>query len=298
MMEGLKQIRSFIDNHPLAGKHQLKAYTKFAFWQLSQLLYPHETIVTFVGKTKLIATKGLTGATGNIYAGLHEFEDMGFLLHFLRPGDLFADIGANIGSYTVLASGYVGSRTLSFEPVPSTFNWLQKNIRINQIQDNVKAFNMGLGSGKQKLHFTSSFDTINHVVEKYNYNNESIVEVEVEALDAIAQIEGRPSLLKIDVEGYETEVIKGMTKTLQSSELKAIIIELNGSGIRYGYDESWIHKELSYYGFAPYRYKPFERQLMPLKRFENQNTIYIRGKDYVEQRLRTAKKVHIFSEEF
>jgi hypothetical protein len=42
--------------------------------------------------------------SGNIYAGLHEFGDMAFVLHFLRAGDLFADVGANIGSYTVLAS--------------------------------------------------------------------------------------------------------------------------------------------------------------------------------------------------
>jgi hypothetical protein len=37
-------------------------------------------------------------ATGNLYVGLHEFEEMAFLLHFLRRGDLFADVGANVGS--------------------------------------------------------------------------------------------------------------------------------------------------------------------------------------------------------
>jgi hypothetical protein len=41
--------------------------------------------------SKLLVWKGLTGATGNIYCGLHEFEDMAFLLHFLRPRDLSAD---------------------------------------------------------------------------------------------------------------------------------------------------------------------------------------------------------------
>jgi hypothetical protein len=50
------------------------------------------------------ATSGMTGATGNLYVGLHEFEEMAFLLHFLRPGDLFADVGANVGSYTILAA--------------------------------------------------------------------------------------------------------------------------------------------------------------------------------------------------
>ena len=38
--------------------------------------------------SKLIVRNGMTGATGNIYCGLHEFADMGFVLHLLRPGDL------------------------------------------------------------------------------------------------------------------------------------------------------------------------------------------------------------------
>jgi hypothetical protein len=42
-------------------------------------------------KQQIIGLEGLTGATGNIYCGLHEFEDMAFLLHFLRPRDLSAD---------------------------------------------------------------------------------------------------------------------------------------------------------------------------------------------------------------
>jgi hypothetical protein len=43
----------------------------------------------------------MTGATGNVYYGLHEFQDMAFVTHYLREGYLFADIGANIGSYSV-----------------------------------------------------------------------------------------------------------------------------------------------------------------------------------------------------
>jgi thymidylate synthase len=65
----------------------------------------------------------MTGATGNIYAGLHEFEDMAFLLHLLRSEDMFADVGSNIGSYTILASGVVGAKSVAFEPVPSTYHF-------------------------------------------------------------------------------------------------------------------------------------------------------------------------------
>ncbi|MEI7736962.1 MAG: hypothetical protein WCI49_15945, partial [Ferruginibacter sp.] len=98
-MKSLKQIFNFINHHPLAGKHKIKAYYRFFYWQLAQLLFPKERVVKFIGNTKLVVKKGLAGATGNIYAGLHDFADMGFLLHFLRKDDLFFDIGANIGNW-------------------------------------------------------------------------------------------------------------------------------------------------------------------------------------------------------
>ena len=80
----------------------------------------------------------MTGVTGNIYAGLHEFADMAFVLHFLRAGDLFADVGANVGSYTILASGVVGCRTVAFEPDPVTAAALERNINLNKIAERVE----------------------------------------------------------------------------------------------------------------------------------------------------------------
>lgn len=81
----------------------------------------------------------MTGATGNIYTGLHEFIDMAFCLHLLRPGDLFIDVGANVGSYTILASKVVGANSFTLEPVPETFKRLKRNININDIVSLVDA---------------------------------------------------------------------------------------------------------------------------------------------------------------
>jgi hypothetical protein len=62
-------------------------------------------VVPFVGDTRLLVARGMRGATGNVYVGLHEFEEMAFALHALRPSSRFIDVGANVGSYTVLAAG-------------------------------------------------------------------------------------------------------------------------------------------------------------------------------------------------
>src|ERR1035437_5920947 len=130
-MKRLLNILKFIIKHPLSGKHKIKALYKFFRWQFTQLISPRLVVQPFIGKTKLWARKGMEAATANIYTGLHEFNEMGFLLHFLQPGDTFVDVGANIGAYSILASGVIGSRTISIEPVPTTFNTLQKNIVLN-----------------------------------------------------------------------------------------------------------------------------------------------------------------------
>ncbi len=103
MVAKLFNLARFISEHLLTRDHQLAAWLRFIRWQIGSRLLKHPLIIPWVGPTKLIIERGMVGATGNLYCGLHEFDDMGFVLHFLRPDDLFLDIGANVGTYTVLA---------------------------------------------------------------------------------------------------------------------------------------------------------------------------------------------------
>lgn len=295
MIQQIKKTINFINAHPIASKHKLKAYFQFVFWQFSQLIFPKSKIIDFVKPTKLLVSKGMTGATGNIYSGLHEFFDMGFLLHFLRADDLFFDIGANVGTYTVLAAGVNKARVVSFEPVPSTFNSLNNNIKLNRLESLVSLNNIGIGAGKSVMKFTSQHDTVNHVLAKGEFS-ENVLEIQVESIDELIKIHGCPALIKIDVEGFETEVINGMDLTLKDLQLKVIIIELNGSGSRYDYDESLIHKKLLENGFYPFEYLPYSRELIKLNSYGNLNTIYIRDIEFATNRVSQASFFEVFNE--
>lgn len=288
-----KQTYNFITKHPLNRKKKVKALTRFLKWQVGIRLNPYPVVYPYGEKSRLIVWKGLTGATGNIYCGLHEFEDMTFLLHFLRKDDLFVDIGANIGSYTILSASEVGTKTISIEPLPQTFDTLKTNIGLNKVSDNVRALNVGLGREEGVLKFTKSFDTVNHVATK---DEKDTIDVPVEKLDNIVSMD-KPTLIKMDVEGYETEVLAGMHNTLSNPNLKAIIIELNGSGERYGYDESKIHEHLLTLDFKPFIYAPFERKIKALETYGNHNTIYIRDVDFIEKRIASARKFTILENE-
>jgi len=292
-------ILKFISNHPLSKKHKLKAFTRFLKWQVTQTINPHAVVYPFIGTTKLWVRKGMTGATGNIYTGLHDFEDMSFLLHFLRAGDMFIDIGANIGSYTILAAGVAGASCIAIEPVPQSFEILKKNISLNKLPGKVTALNMAIGSQKGILSFTKHLDTINHVIlDNDNKNGYPLIKIPSDRLDAVLTGKQKPSLIKIDVEGFEQEVINGATTLLGDKTLQAIIIELNGSGGRYGYDEKKIHEQIKGYGFSSYQYRPFNRELVSITGFENLNTIYLKDIDFVKARLRSADNISVFSEKF
>ena len=96
---------SFIMNHPLNRKNKLGSLLCFIKWQFKSRLYKSEHIYNWVDKANFIINRGEHAMTGNLYCGLLEYEDMAFVLHSLKETDNFYDIGANVGSYTLLASG-------------------------------------------------------------------------------------------------------------------------------------------------------------------------------------------------
>jgi hypothetical protein len=100
------------------------------------------------------------------------------------------------------------------------------------------------------------------------------------------------------VEGFETNVLNGASSTLEKDGLKAIIIELNGSGFKYGFDESLLHKKLILAGYYPHRYNPFERTLTAIDKFGTHNTIYIKDKEFVQERIENADKLKILDNWF
>jgi FkbM family methyltransferase len=279
----------FITEHPLNRKRKVASMIRLVSWQLRSRIASSPVTIKFVNDAKLLVRPGMTGATGNIYTGLHEFEDMAFVLHVLRTSDLFVDVGANVGSYTILASAALGAKTIAFEPIPTTYGHLVDNIDLNGVHDLVTAHNIGVGAERGELIFTSSLDTVNHVLGAAESDIAS-TKIAVNTLDEMLG-ESRPTVIKIDVEGFETRVIDGAGKALSRDTLLAVVMELNGSGERYGFDESTLHARMLGYAFRPFTYSPFTRQLLSLegKKSTSGNTLYIKNLERVQERLVSAQ---------
>ena len=283
----------FLWRHPLASRNRAAAFTRWLRWQIGSHILQGEAVVPFVQGSKLLVRRGMAGATGNIYTGLHEFEDMAFTLHFLRRDDLFVDAGANVGVYTVLAAT-TGARCVSIEPIPATHSDLVANILLNGFNDRVRTHQVGLGATPGVAEFTSDLDAMNHVVAA-NESARNRVQVQITTLDDLLRRD-MPTLLKADVEGFETEVFDGGTETLASPNLLAMIVELNQSAKRYGAMEGDLIQKFEHFAFRPYVYMPFERELracLNRKNWNSGNTLFIRNHQIVHERVRSAPRMSI-----
>ena len=279
------RLLKFVWSHPLNKNKLIASLWRIISWQIVSRILNVPLMLPFVNRTHLIASHGMIGATGDWYCGLREYEEMGFLLHVLQPGDLFVDVGANIGSYSILAGSCEGVNVLALEPVPSTFSWLEKNISINTLGDKVKAMNIGLAEKNGTVNISSSLDVRNHVLLE-NKENLSSIEINVLTLDNVLR-EKNPTIIKIDVEGFETHVLIGAKDVINNPSLIAVIIETNGGGERYGKKDDEIHKLLTSKGFNSFEYDPLKRKLKPLQERQRKtsNTLYLKQLDEITRRI-------------
>jgi FkbM family methyltransferase len=280
-MKAVINLARFFASHPLTRATPIKAWSRYLSWQIKSRIRD-EVIVPWIGGQRLAIKRGMTGATGNVYAGLHEFSDMMFLLHFLRAGDLFMDIGANVGTYTVLASGVCRALTCAFEPDPGAARALRRNIALNSLDDLVTLHTFVLGDCDSEVPFTVGLDTMNKVVAAEGQLNVRILPQH--RLDTVIG-ESTPIMIKLDVEGYEENVLRGAATVLARTHLQAIELETT---------TPTIENMLSHNGFERRYYDPFSRLLarQPID-VPSANSLFVRESAFIISRVEAAKKIKV-----
>ena len=243
-------------------------------WQIESRLNK-EVEFKWIAGTKLIIRNGMTGATGNVYCGLHEFSDMAFALHLLRPEDLFLDVGANIGSYTILSSGVCGAKTIAFEPDPETSRALRRNIAANGLEGAVTVHELALSDADGETAFTGGKDSMNRVAEPCDGLTR---QVRTARLDNIPNA-SEAAFMKLDVEGFEEHVLAGAAAVLQNGSLIAIASEAQGST---------VEETLRRHGFERMHYDPISRSSEPAP-FSSSNGLFIRDRDAAQSRISEAQ---------
>jgi FkbM family methyltransferase len=159
------------------------------------------------------------------------------LFDFVKPGMIVVDIGANIAATTLnLAKRTLpGGKIFSFEPSPYNYQRASENISLNNFS-NIRLINQGLGNEKTTA-FLYNVNSHNSGMQRILNNDEGAFSyektaVEIDTLDSSMQKFEipKPSLIKIDVEGYELKVLKGGKETIMKYR-PALFIELDDDNL-------------------------------------------------------------------
>ena len=124
--------------HPLTRDRPHLAMVRYVLFHTRGAVSRAPWRHSFVDDTVFEVRPGMAGIAANVFFGLQDFEEMAFLMHLLDADDAFVDVGANRGSYSLLAAGVSGAETWAFEPNPEAYLGLMRNVRLNRLEGQAK----------------------------------------------------------------------------------------------------------------------------------------------------------------
>lgn len=192
-----------------------------------------------------------------VYRELFELlSDSGILRHLLKPGDTFVDIGANCGSYSLVAAQLVGptGRVVAFEPQPRLAHNLVRSLSANALQ-NCRVIASGLSNSRRRarLYVPDRNSGSASIFPRYlPRGGHSVVDIQMERLDDLASCfpdSGR-IVVKMDIEGSERECLLGAERFFRRRQ-PDLVMEINQDSAKAaGYTVSDLIALLRSYGYT------------------------------------------------
>lgn len=175
---------------------------------------------------------------------------------YLNPTDIFVDVGANIGYFSVIMSvGKPGLKVYAFEMSKENYTILLKNIRLNSLND-VEAYQLAVSNYSGTLYHinTAVGSAVLKIIEENHNQNPDLICVNAVSLDDFFRLKStKPTFVKIDVEGAELKVLQGM-KNLLSGRIK-LLIEIHPKELsEFGSSREDVLNYLKHFGFLMQSY--------------------------------------------
>lgn len=274
-----RSLLAYVLSHPANRDNRCRALAKLLGWQAWQRATRRPWNVGLSGGMCLRCYPHSTAASAVLYCRLPDWEDMNFVLDVLRPGDVFVDVGANVGVYSLLAATVPRVHVWSFEPSSFAFSRALENVKLNNLESRVRVVKAAVGSQSGVAMLTRGMDTVNHIVEKGDVGD--VEEVDVVVLDEFLNRHVRSvvGIVKVDVEGRELDVLMGARELLRSTA-PALIVERNAP-VELG-------RFLGTYGYSAHRYDVPSKQVIKTswESCNSNNVLAIRDTERFNARLR------------
>ncbi len=276
-------------NHPIGRTSRFRTVARLWMWQIWRRTARRPIVVTLPGGSRLLCPPESNIAGAWAAVGLHEYPEMLFVLDLLRPGDLFLDVGANLGIYTVLAAGH-GSQVVAFEPNGDTRRALHQNVDLNQAGERVTVQPFALADYDGTCPMNVEIQGSSHLVESSApaVGEALTATVEVRRLDSVLESSAQPGLpfLKVDAEGFDAQVLRGAAGFVRA-ERPVVLVEIADGGAE-------IRGWLAGCGYRVYFYREHAHRLEEVPAgFGGQGNfiaVHLDRLESVAERLRTGRR--------
>lgn len=198
--------------------------------------YPEGSVVT-------IRTGHLAGCrwrrshryVSGYWLGIYELPIQECLVRELKPGDVFYDIGANAGFFTLLGSKRVGpqGRVFSFEPLPENIGSVRAQLQLNDVA-NCEVVDAAVADRAGNVEFYEGEDTSTAHLKRTDRGDVGAAAIVVRAicLDEFVATSPAPDFIKMDIEGAELAALKGAERLLHGENPPKILIEFHSESLR------------------------------------------------------------------
>ena len=244
-----------------------------------------------------------------IYCDGFETTERRFLHAFLKPGDVFVDVGANIGLFSLIAARRLAGsgKVYAFEPAQVTFRRLQENVELNDFS-NVQCFQSALSDESGEFPFYTSedgFDAWNSFsppIAGESFSREFIQSVKWDQFARLHQLGGKVTMMKIDVEGWESRVLEGARESFSREDAPLLQVEFTEeASASAGFSCDRLYHLLEELGYRMFVYDPEKRDLAPdplRPSYPYLNLIATKHPDKARERLRQGNPFKRFLKEF
>lgn len=239
-----RSVLHFVWSHPANRDHRVRALMRAVRFQVRARLLGRRTLAQLGERSRIWADLHRTSAARAVYANPPDYPEMIAWRRFLRTGDLFVDVGSNVGSYAVWA-GELGASVIALEPAEDTFGLLLENIALNGYD--IMPLRAAAGAACGTSRFTSGQDSVNRLDET------GAVETALVTVDSLIG-DRTVAGMKVDVEGFEIEVLRGCVKALSEQRIKLIQLEWNTTSVSaVGSSRQPVAELLAEYGYSLHR---------------------------------------------
>lgn len=231
--------------HPENRGRRVRRLARWIGWQVWERSVRRPWTVPFHGDLRMICHPHDTVTSLVLYYGLYDAEEMRFLLAWLRSGETFVDVGANVGPYSLLSTLAPDVRTLAFEPFSLAQQRFRANIELNGVGHRVHLVPRAVGEGDRSGRLSADRWATNELVgDRYDGATEEVEIVSLDSYDAASPL-GQVGLMKVDVEGHELAVLRGAARVVRRDR-PALIVELNDVSALRNWAETTVYTAVRY----------------------------------------------------